>query len=85
MDEPLTGVTLTREERLLAVLQATYPGWEIIYQPGKDGELPWLARRRTPPSEAQRRAGIRELVYRTTGEALGSAVAGMVEIAHYVH
>ncbi|WP_433355777.1 hypothetical protein ACQP25_17775 [Microtetraspora malaysiensis] len=84
MDEPLTSVTLTWEERQLAVLCSTYPGWEITYQPDKDEKLPWQARRRTRPTPLQHKFGIRILVYRSTGEALGAVLDRMVYIAHTV-
>ncbi|MFF3665522.1 hypothetical protein [Microtetraspora malaysiensis] len=85
-DDALTGVLLTREQQQRLALEGTYPGWEIFYVSG--AELPWLARRRTDPTEAQRMAGLVATVSRSTGEALGTALgtalALLVEIAHNV-
>jgi hypothetical protein len=62
---------------------------EITYQlePKEDGKLrlAWQAARCTRPTPLQHKVGIRCLVNRSTGEALGIALDRMVQIAHDIH
>ncbi len=64
---------------LLAVLECTYPGYEYLVC--GDSPVRFWARRRTPPTARQLRAGVRLYVGRTTLERLADAVSDQSELA----
>ncbi|MFF0574941.1 hypothetical protein [Streptosporangium saharense] len=69
------------EQRMIAVLISTHPGWryEACDLPG----LPrWWATRYYPLRPDQRRAGARDVLGRTTLRRLASALARHDEILH---
>jgi len=81
MPEELTGIVISRQERQLAALEQTHPGWRIRVT---DGEVRWWATRRCPPTPAQLAAGMVTTVGRETAEALAQALAMQDEIAHRI-
>ncbi|WP_433235597.1 hypothetical protein ACQPYK_25620 [Streptosporangium sp. CA-135522] len=75
----LEGTLITWEQRRLAALEQTYPGWHITHDPvlGR-----WAAIRRAPLTKREQRGGVKYTVAYPSPEALGSALADQVELAH---
>ncbi|WP_433259761.1 hypothetical protein ACQPYK_49205 (plasmid) [Streptosporangium sp. CA-135522] len=69
---------IPREERQLAVLAQTYPGWHI----DQDTPGEWRAVRRAPVSREEADAGVERVSIPTSPEALGSALAVQAERTH---
>ncbi|WP_433212247.1 hypothetical protein [Microtetraspora malaysiensis] len=75
------GVVITREERRLAVLRDTHPGWRIVYLPEITASW-WAVRAKLTP--AQRDAGVVPSLARRSGEELAAALALQDEIVHSI-
>ncbi|OUC83325.1 hypothetical protein CA984_40880 [Streptosporangium minutum] len=70
---------ITRQQCQLAALEQTFPGWHVTHDPVLSR---WTAIRHTPLSERERRGGVRYMLTYPSAEALGSALADQVELAH---
>ncbi|MGW5259719.1 hypothetical protein ACWEQG_02010 [Microbispora sp. NPDC004025] len=81
MPDELIGIAVTLQERQLAALEQTHPGWRIQVT---GGEVRWWATRRRPPTLPQLSAGVVSTVGRETPEALAQALAMQDEIAHRI-
>ncbi|MFD8529392.1 hypothetical protein ACFV0L_18430 [Streptosporangium canum] len=75
----LEGVVILRQDRQLAVLQQTYPGWHITHDPLLGH---WAAIRRAPLTSREKEGGVKYTITHPAPEALSSALACQVELAH---
>ncbi|MFI7049011.1 hypothetical protein [Streptosporangium sandarakinum] len=70
----LTGTVISREQRQLAALEQTFPGWRITHDALLDQ---WTAIRHAPLTRQEENE-----INRSSPEALASALAVQVELAH---
>lgn len=71
----LIGVVLTREERLLAVIEQTYPAYRVVRMVGG-----YLATRHRPPTAEERALGIIGSIGRPDALSLSSALSAQLGI-----
>ncbi|MFI6801560.1 hypothetical protein [Streptosporangium canum] len=75
----LEGVVILRQDRQLAALRQTYPGWHITHDPFLDH---WTAVRHAPLAPREKDGGVKYKITHPSPQALSSALAHQVELAH---
>lgn len=78
--QPVRARRRSLTERLLAVLEQTYPA----YDSRRRASGMWSAVRVTPPSLAQVEAGLHRYIVQPSGEALAAVLARQLEISQRV-
>ncbi|TMR97324.1 hypothetical protein [Nonomuraea basaltis] len=68
--------------RLLYVLRRTYPGWDIVRGKDESGEECWQARLRADITPALRDASVVEVLQKSDGITLASALAHQQALVH---
>lgn len=80
MINPLRRHAQTTDERMLEVLEHTYPAWRIC----RSRAGMWSAVRAAVPTLAQAEAGVLRYIVQPTSQALAAVLAQQLEIAQRI-